>query len=64
MPIILEIKTKNGKTDQVKIPVDDWMRNHTWTVPYPTTEEVVSVVLDPENLLPDVNSDNTKWKKN
>ncbi|WP_214228755.1 M1 family metallopeptidase [Pedobacter sp. B4-66] len=63
MPIILEIKTKSGKTDQIKIPVDVWMRNNTWTVPYPTTEEVVSVTLDPENLLPDIDSDNNKWKK-
>lgn len=61
MPIILEIKTKNGKTDMVKLPVDVWMRNKVWTVYYPTNEEVVSVVLDPKRVLPDVDNSNNSW---
>ncbi|WGQ08318.1 M1 family metallopeptidase [Pedobacter gandavensis] len=63
MPIILEVKTKSGKTDVIKLPVDIWMRNNSWTVNYPTTEEVVSVTLDPEQVLPDFNPDNNSWKK-
>lgn len=63
MPIILEVKTKSGKTDIIKLPVDIWMRNTSWTVNYPTTEEVVSVTLDPEQVLPDFNPDNNSWKK-
>lgn len=58
MPIILEVKTKSGKTETIKIPVDVWMRNKTWTVYYPTTEAVVSFTLDPNHVLPDVNLDN------
>jgi len=64
MPIILEIKTKSGKTDIVKIPVDVWMRNKSWTVYYPTIEEVISVVLDPMHVLPDVDDSNNSWSKN
>lgn len=64
MPIILEIKTKSGKTDVVKIPVDVWMRNKSWTVYYPTSEEVTSVVLDPKHVLPDVDDSNNSWIKN
>jgi len=30
-------------------------------VRYPTTEEVVSVVLDPNKVLPDSNPDNNTW---
>ena len=63
MPIILEVKTKSGKTDVIRLPVDIWMRNTSWTVNYPTTEEVVSVTLDPEQVLPDFNPDNNSWKK-
>jgi len=63
MPIILGIKTKSGKTDIVKVPVDVWMRNKVWTVHYPTTEEVISVVLDPNHVLPDINEANNTWKK-
>lgn len=64
MPIILEVKTKSGKTDLIKISVDVWMRNNTWTVYYPTNEEVVSVVLDPKHVLPDVDDSNNSWRKN
>lgn len=63
MPIILQIKTASGKTETLKIPVDVWMRNKTWTVSYPTTEEVVSVVLDPDKLLPDADVSNNSWSK-
>ncbi|MES2829592.1 MAG: M1 family metallopeptidase [Bacteroidota bacterium] len=64
MPVIIEVKTKSGKTDIIKLGVDVWMRNKVWTVRYPTTEEVVSVKLDPEKVLPDVNSANDTWPKN
>ncbi|SDJ24847.1 Aminopeptidase N [Pedobacter sp. ok626] len=64
MPILMEVKTKSGKTDLVKISVDVWMRNKTWTVYYPTDDEVVSVVLDPKHVLPDVDESNNSWRKN
>lgn len=64
MPIILGIKTKSGKTDLIKVPVDVWMKNTSWTVTYRTTEEVVEVVLDPQQVLPDSNADNNKWTGN
>jgi hypothetical protein len=63
MPVILEVKTESGKTDIVKIPVDVWMRNKSWTVNYATNEEVTSVVLDPEHVLPDSDESNNSWKK-
>jgi hypothetical protein len=61
MPIILQIKTKSGKTDIIRVPVDVWMKNTVWTVRYPTTEEVVEVTIDPEKVLPDGNEANNKW---
>lgn len=61
MPIILQLKTKSGKTEMVKVPVDVWMKNKTWLVRYPTTEEVISVTLDPNKVLPDSNPDNNTW---
>ncbi|WP_256003816.1 M1 family metallopeptidase [Pedobacter deserti] len=64
MPVILQVKMKSGKTDIVRLPVDVWMRNKIWTVKYPAAEEVVSVVLDPEKVLPDMNTANNSWKKN
>lgn len=61
MPIILEITKISGKRDTIKIPVDVWMRNTSWTVRYPGSEEVVSVVIDPEKVLPDSDDTNNKW---
>jgi hypothetical protein len=63
MPVILEIKTVSGKTDRVKLPVEIWERNSTWTFKYPSTEEIQSVTYDPDNVLPDFNPDNNVWTK-
>lgn len=63
MPVILEIKTKSGKTDRMKLPVEVWERNATWTFKYPSTEEIESVTYDPDKVLPDYNPDNNVWTK-
>jgi len=63
MPVILEIKTVSGKTDRVKLPVEIWERNSTWTIKYPSTEEIQSVTYDPDKVLPDFNPDNNVWTK-
>lgn len=63
MPIILEVTTVSGKKEVIRVGVDVWMRNKVWTVFYPGKEEVVSVVLDPGKVLPDVNEGNNVWLK-
>ncbi|PST84590.1 peptidase M1 [Pedobacter yulinensis] len=61
MPIILEVKTKSGKTERIKVAADVWMRNTKWTIRHPISEDVVSVVLDPAKVLPDANEENNTW---
>ncbi|MEO5890135.1 MAG: M1 family metallopeptidase [Ferruginibacter sp.] len=63
MPVILEIKTQSGKTDRIKLPVEIWERNTSWTFKYPSTEEIESVTYDPDKALPDFNPENNSWKK-
>lgn len=63
MPIIVEVKTVTGKTEVIKIPVDVWMRNKVWTIDYKTNEELISVELDPQRVLPDVDVTNNTWFK-
>jgi len=63
MPIILGVETASGKKEIVKVPVDVWMRNNSWTVRFPTTEEIVAVTIDPDHELPEVNAANNTWKK-
>jgi hypothetical protein len=63
MPVILEIKTVSGKTDRVKLPVEIWERNSSWTFKYPSTEAIQSVTYDPDKVMPDFNPDNNVWTK-
>ncbi|WP_257670070.1 M1 family metallopeptidase [Parapedobacter tibetensis] len=62
MPVVLDITTKSGETHRVKLPVEIWERNISWTFRYPSTEEVVSVQLDPDKVYPDHNPANNRWE--
>lgn len=61
LPAIVEVKESNGKDSTFTLPVEIWQRNSTWTFQYPSTSTLTSVTLDPNNVLPDVNSDNNSW---
>ena len=62
MPVIMDIKFKSGKVDRVKLPVEIWQKNMEWTFKHPSTEEVDSITLDPEQVFPDSNPENNIWK--
>ncbi len=64
MPVTLEIKTVSGKTENIKLPVEIWERNKTWTFQYPSTEKIASVTFDPQHVMPDTNSANDVWTGN
>lgn len=63
LPILAEITTVGGNKTRIKLPVEVWERNTTWTFKVPTTEVIESVVLDPDKVLPDVNPANNTWTK-
>jgi hypothetical protein len=63
MPVVLEIKFSSGKTDRIKLPVEIWERNISWTFKYNCKEAIESVTYDPEKLLPDFNPSNNTWNK-
>jgi Peptidase family M1 domain len=62
MPIVLDVKTKSGKVTRVKLPVEIWQRNVDWTFKHNSTEEIESVILDPDHDFPDCNESNNSWK--
>jgi len=62
MPSELEIKESNGKTKRVKLPVEIWQRGDIWSFQYTSTSKIISVELDPDEVLPDVNDKNNLWK--
>ncbi|MFC3199287.1 M1 family aminopeptidase [Parapedobacter deserti] len=62
MPVVVDITTKGGEIHRVKLPVEIWERNTSWTFRYPTTEQVIAVQLDPDKVYPDHNPDNNRWE--
>ena len=61
MPVVVEIKTKSGAVSRKSLPVEIWERNNEWTFKVDTNEELDSITLDPDNTLPDSNSENNVW---
>nr|WP_315174565.1 M1 family metallopeptidase [uncultured Flavobacterium sp.] len=61
MPIILDVKTKSGKTTRVKLPVEIWQRNIDWSFKHNSTEEIESITIDPDHVFPDYNESNNTW---
>ena len=62
MPVILDIKTKSGKVSRIKLPVDIWQKNVDWSFKYNSTEEIESIIIDPDHVFPDCNENNNTWK--
>ena len=63
MPVILQYETVSGSKGTINLPVEVWNNTQTWKVKLPTTEELKSVVIDPDKIFPDMNFDNNSWKK-
>ncbi|MEI6189298.1 MAG: M1 family metallopeptidase [Chitinophagia bacterium] len=63
MPVILEIKTVSGNVSRIKLPVEIWERNISWTFKISSTEAIESVTYDPDKVLPDFNPTNNVWIK-
>ncbi len=61
LPVILEIKTKSGKVTTMKLPVEIWERNVSWSFNAKTNEEIESITIDPNHVFPDINSENNSW---
>ncbi len=64
MPVNLFYKTAGGKTGTLKLPVEIWNNVIVKTVKLPTTEKVISVVIDPDKVFPDQNFTNNSWQSN
>jgi hypothetical protein len=62
MPVTAEIVESNGKTSQVKLPVEIWQHGSIWKFVYKSTSKLTSVTLDPTMKMPDVNRKNNQWK--
>ncbi len=61
MPVTVAVKESNGKKGMVKLPVEIWERSGEFTFKYNSTSLIDSVIVDPDQQLPDVNEKNNIW---
>ncbi|MEO7215601.1 M1 family metallopeptidase [Mucilaginibacter sp.] len=62
MPFTVEVKLKDGSKQRTYFPVETWLQQKVATITIPTTQDVESVTVDPDNALPDVNRKNNGKK--
>lgn len=63
MPVTVEVKESNGKTGRVTLPVEIWLHDSQWQFKYNSTSKLNSVIIDPDQQLPDVDLSNNVWSK-
>ncbi|MEP6615292.1 MAG: M1 family metallopeptidase [Ginsengibacter sp.] len=61
LPAIVKVIESNNQEGTVQLPVEIWQRGGTWTFKYPSKTKLSKVILDPENILPDVEKGNNVW---
>ena len=61
MPVEIEITTASGLKIMKNLPVEVWKRNVEWSFMVDVSEEIKSVVIDPDKKYPDINSSNNVW---
>jgi aminopeptidase N len=61
MPLTVRVTEENGKTGNVTLPVEVWMRGDTWTFKYASTSKIVKVEADPEQTLTDIDLSDNVW---
>jgi len=64
LPVIIKIVETGGKETMIRLPVEVWQRSNTWVYKYASKNKIDSVILDPENVLPDVDRKNNEWNNN
>ena len=61
MPVKMEITYEDGSSEEVTLPVEIWQRGDSWNYQHHTDKSIKNVELDPNKILPDVNSGNDAW---
>ncbi len=61
MPVTVRVKESNGKSGTVRLPVEIWEKSGSWTFKFNSTSMIDSVIIDPDNQLPDIDRKNNVW---
>jgi hypothetical protein len=63
MPATVKIQESNSHSKTLQLPVEIWERSGEWTFQYNSTTPITSVVVDPEEQLPDIDPSNNSWPR-
>ena len=58
MPATLRVQYRDDTQEDIRIPVETWMRSSTPSVVLPITKSIKRVSLDPDHKLPDADRSN------
>ncbi len=61
MPVTIRIDEANGRSTMVHLPVEIWERSGDYTFQAGSTSRIISVIIDPEERLPDIDPANNRW---
>ncbi len=61
MPVKMKITYDDDTNELVHLPVEIWQRGDTWNYAHGADKVIKSVVIDPDQMLPDVNASNDAW---
>ncbi len=64
MPFTLQIIYNDGTKDSIQVPVETWFQSSVHVIHFDTEKPVKSVIIDPQNLLPDNDRKNNRWERN
>lgn len=63
MPVVYEVRYSDGSTERRTMPVEAWAVTNRRTITFDTGgKRVVAVQIDPDNVFPDVNTSNNRWR--
>ncbi|TAF67089.1 MAG: M1 family peptidase [Cytophagales bacterium] len=62
MPVVLEITEEDNTKVRIKLPVEIWQRGTKYEYIYSTKKKIKEVRLDPDRVLPDIDSNNDVWQ--
>lgn len=62
MPVLINYTLKSGAEKSIQFPVEIWSNTHEFHAFIPADEPIVSLIIDPNRLLPDANRSNNTWR--
>ena len=62
LPATLRVTYKDGKTKDLRVPVETWMQTGTHTFTVDGSGAIADVTIDPDHRLPDADRANNSFK--